>query len=442
MKIKQTVLAIALLVLTASVYAAPPKVYEIPEEYQILYPETVTVPGASADEILYKIQLFLIDQNYLWYLEASNPTSYGEFPTYYTLIKNDAMIEFEGVSRLVYGFLQQGFGFPQIVGHGQDAIKKIGLSADVAGTGAVFLIITEEQYHIHVYRESFLAKNDKEADNYIKRRINNPKCDAAWLPAAEKLKRGVLAEPLSNDEYNELMQKGREAYSKSTVRSLHQAREYFYQAAMANPENPEALISYGNCFAQLGRIRTGKKENGWPSYGWYTAAIAVYSLLPNNPVAQNNITICQTLRDRARKNEQIKRQQFEASMAALSAFGEGLQNIASQGQGQSGGGNSGGQSQAEASNDSSSRGNMANNPDAARRTYSNYVRAAKGHYNNLQKAYRQNNATATQSDKDRVKQLERSLEDTQNKMRDFRERANQQGVNIRADHYETAWPRG
>ncbi|WP_461256704.1 hypothetical protein, partial [Treponema sp. R80B11-R83G3] len=101
----------------------------------------------------------------------------------------------------------------------------------------------------------------------------------------------------------------------------------FYQAAITDPENPEAVIAYGNCFAQLARI---KKFYYQPGYRLYNAAIAVYNLLPNDPTAQNNVTICLTLRDAANRDEKIKRQQLEASMAALSTIGGAVSNAASQ----------------------------------------------------------------------------------------------------------------
>jgi len=124
-----------------------------------------------------------------------------------------------------------------------------------------------------------------------------------------------------------------------------------------------------------------------------------------------------------------RQQQREETLASLNETRQQLE----QANAQLRGGYSGGQNQAETSGGSSSGGHMASNPDAARRNYTNMEDAVRQNIRNIENAKRRGDSAA-------VKQYEDDLASNQRKMREHRQEAQSQGVNIRQSEWETKRP--
>jgi tetratricopeptide (TPR) repeat protein len=211
------------------------------------------------------------------------------------------------------------------------------------------------------------------------------------------------------------------------------ARECYFRALIADPSRIDVLNAYGVTLANT---------------GFYENALVIFTIAlridPTDEVVQYNISFCRqqiAIQTEQQRQLQLQAQQqqqenFQNLIASLNTLASSVQ----QRQGGGGtGGYSGGQGQAESSGSSSSSSgredrHIANNPASAQRTYNNYARAAKGHYDNIVNAKRSGEPSS------RIRELENSLRNCQNQMRDFRLEAQRQGVTIRQDEYETKSP--
>ena len=236
-------------------------------------------------------------------------------------------------------------------------------------------------------------------------------------------------ENLTEADIDLLIQKGDEAYENE---KYSVAKDFYYEVLLAMP-NPSGyvLVSYGACLANLQS---------------YENAITIFNLAleknPDNEVAKENIRICrqliaaQTAEQRRLEQEQERQQQENFnnlidSLNSMATVAGNLQSQQSQSGGSTGGGNTGRQGQAGTSSGTSSGGSIASNPALAQRTYNNYARAAKEMYNNILNAIKSNEPAS------RINELVNTFENTKKQMNDYRKRAQQQGVTITADEYET-----
>jgi hypothetical protein len=380
--------------------------YSIPEDSRLPYSETVDVPGESATDIYKKFRLFIVDRyGYM----------YGR-----SIATKDDQINFSiNAGRL------PGYSFRQ--------------SEDIVVT------MEYERCRINYLANDYLlASNKKEFKENLSRR------DADWRSFTAELKKTLLASPPTEDEFFKLMEDGYTEYENAKYVN---AQKYFYRALTANPDDIDALTSYGNCLAEMGNNMAAK--NNWSEYfaatRYFDAAKYIYGLMPGNSIAEGNIRICENLQKEAaqrmqaiqRQREEEQRQQNAANWLAVAESMNALASSISAIQGNKSGGAYSGQyndSSGNSADDSSGKQHgkdhsIANNPTLAQRTYTNYERAAKDNIKNIE------NAVKSGEPSHRIRELERSLSDTQKKMKEYRERAKQQGVDIRQSSYETAKPR-
>ena len=246
-------------------------------------------------------------------------------------------------------------------------------------------------------------------------------------------------EIMTRADISALTRRGDAAFSR---KDYAEAKELYYTVLLTDSDpDTDVLVSYGACLANLNR---------------YQDAITVFFMAlnkdPYNETANKNIAICreniaaQEKRQREeyarqqaeyerqqREQEERNRQNWENTMALLTALSQTASVYSGGSSDYSGGGSSsGGQSQSGGS--SSSEGSIASNPALAQRTYDNYARAAKGHYDNII------NARNSGEPRSRINELENNLRNAQKQMSDYRIRAQQQGVTIRQDEYETKQP--
>jgi len=237
-------------------------------------------------------------------------------------------------------------------------------------------------------------------------------------------------EILSVDEW---IEKGDAFYFKD---DYDNAKECYFRALIGDSTRIDVLNSYG-----VTLVNTGFYEN----------ALVIFNIAskidPSDETVQYNISFCRqqiAMRTEQQRQLQLQAQQqqqenFNNLIASMNALASSIQQ---QQQSQSGGYASGGNTGRQGSRTSSGEDrHIANNPASAERTYHNYAIAAKNMYNNLDNAKRTDSSSPTQSHKDRIRELEKSLKDTQKKMNDLRLEAKRQGVDIREDPYESKQPR-
>jgi uncharacterized membrane protein YgcG len=384
--------------------------YTIPEGQRHPYSETVEVPYLSAADIYKKFRLYLVDR--YWY-------TYGRS----VATGNDRISFSINAGRL------PGYSFRQ--------------SEDI------IVYMEFGQYRVDYLAKDYLAAaNKKELNNKISKR------DADWQSFTSELEQALLAEPPTDDEYIQLMDNG---YTEYESRRYENAKKYFYGALAYDPDNTAALIPYANCFTEIGNARVaGNALSGYfDMIKYLDVARYIYRLMPGDPIAESNIQICEQIQQNAdqrrraqlaQMEEERRRQQAEAWAATAQALGElsvalGETAAAFQG-GQSGGGGSGSSGGGQGSTSSGggtgasggSAGSIASNPELARRTYANYERAVKDQITNAENEYRSSGRS------DHLRTIERHLAEAQAKMKEYRLRANAQGVNIRESPYETAKP--
>jgi len=370
--------------------------YRVPKEKRQIYSETVNAKGVS--DLDFKITLFMWDKGFNYASFTANSLRY--------IKQKDGESSFEVI--------------------GDYLMNNAFCTVRVTTKPDEYRINFEPDYVIS-------AVSLNELNNALSLRDNT------WRSFTEDMKQAVLAN-LSDNEIKQLIQSGYAEYEKGQYDA---ARKYLIKAAIVDPGNNEALVAYGNCLF-MKRL--------------YNDAAVIYSLMPGNPIARENLQLAQKnhseqvrmAQERQRLAEEERRRQEEASReAALNILNATTQALAiinggSGNQGGATGGSAGGQQSQSGTSSGSSPSedrHIANNSASAERTYHNYARAAKGHYDNLEKAKRTDSSSATQSHESRIRELEKNLRDCQKQMRDFREKARQQGVDIRKDYYEDAWPR-
>ena len=249
----------ALLVLALTLTACSTvKKYRIPKDQRQSYSETVEIDGISEKDLLTKVYLFFtgFDQN----LQDLRPGQGGIY------LRSDVS------SRWVR-------------------------SAVDAAMCHIHVSVTAGQYTITLEPfDTYLAEGKNVFFDMLSKR------DTVWTALTTNLRQAVLTE-LSPYEVNALLEVGYTEYEK---RQYARAQQYFIKAALAEPNNEEALIALGNCYLERGYAVTPGNVN------LYWIARHIYRLVPpSNQIAQENIRICDQLRLESYRIEAAQRQQYQ-----------------------------------------------------------------------------------------------------------------------------------
>jgi len=232
--------------------------YSVPKELRNPYSQTVNVANTPARDISKKVRLHQINQSPY---NTINPIR----------TENDQM----GYSIGIYKPYRPG--------------------SAIYTSNNYQLFINQDQLRINtipvVGSEYITASRrnryNRKLKNYNKRYNANVENLKSYIA---DLSQTLAASQITDDKFEKLMEIGFEEYENE---QFEKAEEYYYKAAIARPNNEDAVLSYGICLYENEK---------------YLSALSVYKLLPNNEMARDYAQMCERILEQQRQKEEEQRQ--------------------------------------------------------------------------------------------------------------------------------------
>jgi tetratricopeptide (TPR) repeat protein len=219
--------------------------YPVPDHLRKTYEETVEVPNASAENLFKKIRLYLIE-----HLEGSFIDSYIYSTTTRTLamsFQSKVKTAFNEENNHISGYISNPY------------------------TMKIEVFINPEQYRVTGTLEYVYAKQ-KEIEQEIEKIL--PEVEQYWQSFTAGLKHAIT-EDITDEEFETLIQSGNIEFDKE---NFWPAKSIFLKAAMARPNNNEALYHYGISLGNIGINYAKRVQYISGKKGQYDSAIARFNM--------------------------------------------------------------------------------------------------------------------------------------------------------------------